>query len=210
MGSYTDPIAQFVSHVVFTDSCWLWTGGHAGEGYGRFYNNGRAWLAHRFAWIAFVGPIEDGLQLDHVAAAGCKNRHCVNPDHLEPVTIAENVLRGSGITAINARKTHCKQGHPFDRQNTIYRKGGRLCRQCKAMWAASAAKRRTPEQRARLAAKERARKALSPCSPAALRALIPGKECQVRCDVDALSAHAALLTIGALLMAAGEEMAVAA
>jgi hypothetical protein len=74
----------------------------------------------------FVGPIPEGLVIDHL----CRNRGCINPTHMEPVTNAENVLRGEGPTAVNARKTHCKRGHPFDDVNTYVYAKGRACRMC--------------------------------------------------------------------------------
>lgn len=82
---------------------------------------------HRVAWETLRGPIPDGMQLDHL----CRQRACWNPDHLEPVSPRENVLRGVGITAMNAKKTHCPQGHPYDDANTgITSTGKRRCRAC--------------------------------------------------------------------------------
>lgn len=114
---------RFWSKVDKTATCWLWTAGKNSGGYGVTYASGRAMVAHRWAYESEVGPIPAGLQLDHL----CRVRHCVNPAHLEPVTIRENVLRGVGLSAHNARKTHCPRGHEYDRQ---YRDGVRRCRKC--------------------------------------------------------------------------------
>lgn len=102
--------------------CWLWTGGTS-YGYGLFWNV----PAHRWAYENLVGPIPPGLHIDHL----CRNPPCVNPAHLEPVTVRENTLRGVGTSAQNARKTYCIHGHPFSDENT-YRppSGGRYCRTC--------------------------------------------------------------------------------
>lgn len=83
---------------------------------------------HRVAYEAAKGPIPEGLHIDHL----CRNRACCNPDHLEAVTKRVNTLRGVGPTARNAAKTHCKWGHEFTPDNTIWRSyGGRECRACK-------------------------------------------------------------------------------
>lgn len=111
--------------------CWQWTGHITPTGYGTFTlwlgGKQKNYRAHRWAYEHFIGPIPDGLTLDHL----CRNRACVNQQHLEPVTIRENTLRGEGFAAANASKTHCKRGHVFDEANTcIGRNGYRQCRTC--------------------------------------------------------------------------------
>jgi hypothetical protein len=116
--------------------CLVWTG-QPDNGYGRFWLQGRCALAHRVAWQIAGRSIPEGQQLDHL----CRNRACVNVDHLEPVTIAENVLRGTGRSAVNARRTHCVNGHQLAGENLYVNRGRRLCNAC--------ARRRTKEWRQR-------------------------------------------------------------
>lgn len=108
------------------DGCWFWTGASV-RGYGRFQHQGSPLLAHRVAFTLLRGPIPENLPLDHL----CRVRHCVNPAHLEPVTVQENTLRGIGPSAQCARVTHCPQGHVYDEANTWLEKGRkRHCRAC--------------------------------------------------------------------------------
>lgn len=117
----------FWSAIRIAGDCLEWTGYiDTTTGYGRILD-GKTY-AHIFAYKMIYGVIPAGSQLDHL----CRNRKCVNPDHLEPVTPRINVLRGVSPVAVNARKTHCQNGHPFNDQNTyISSKGYRNCRICK-------------------------------------------------------------------------------
>jgi hypothetical protein len=109
-------------------ACWEWTGGLLTTGYGQFGTRKyppRTRLAHRVAYELVNGDIPQGLDLDHL----CRNRACVNPAHLEPVTRRVNLIRGNGTVGLNARKMHCKRGHPFDADNTYFNPP--TIRQCK-------------------------------------------------------------------------------
>lgn len=119
--------ARFESHVDRTDHCWLWLSTIGEDGYARFWLNGTRRVAHRIAYMLTGREIPPGMVIDHA----CRVRHCVNPDHLRPLTNRENVLIGIGLSAVNARKTHCKHGHEFTPENTrISTEGFRVCRTC--------------------------------------------------------------------------------
>lgn len=121
------PVAErFWTKVDKGDDCWMWTAARSGDGYGHIKIDGRNVKAHRVAYELEVGAIPDGLDIDHL----CRVPLCVNPAHMEPVTRRTNTLRGFGIQARNARKTHCKHGHPFDEENTYVHDGRRICRTC--------------------------------------------------------------------------------
>jgi hypothetical protein len=114
---------RFWAKVNKTDSCWLWTGALDFAGYGRFNMSGGMKSAHRLAYEWLVGPIPEGLQLDHL----CRVTNCVRPSHLDPVTARENGRRGvKGVLT-----THCPIGHPYNEENTrITPRGWRICRTC--------------------------------------------------------------------------------
>jgi len=111
-----------------SDECWLWLAAKS-DGYGKISTAAprRTLRAHRVAYELLVGPVPDGLQLDHL----CRNRACCNPAHMEPVTRRENLVRGEGFAAKCAAATHCPHGHPYDEENTYRCRKGRHCRACK-------------------------------------------------------------------------------
>jgi len=116
----------FWSKVNRTDTCWLWTGYINKEGYGEYVSKALTTrLAHRIAYGLDKGGLPK-LPLDHL----CRHRHCVNPDHLEPVTSKVNTRR-SNVGLNSARKTECPHGHPYDEENTLVYGGKRFCRTCK-------------------------------------------------------------------------------
>ncbi|MEU1761696.1 HNH endonuclease signature motif containing protein [Micromonospora sp. NPDC005652] len=135
---------RFFARVALPDAdgCMLWLGTETRGGYGQIRaTGGRRTLVHRLSYEMFVGPIPDGLQIDHrchnedkscLGGRNCRHRRCVNPSHLEPVTNRVNTLRGVGVTAQHARATHCTKSHPLSGDNLRIRPdtGARVCRQC--------------------------------------------------------------------------------
>lgn len=121
--------ARFWNKVrVDPSGCWIWLGAKYHNGYGVFcISRGKSVRAHRMAFTELVGPIPDGLQCDHL----CRNRACLNPAHIEPVTHQENVLRGMSVTAENARKTTCAGGHSLVNAKLMTgKRKGRRCLEC--------------------------------------------------------------------------------
>jgi HNH endonuclease len=120
------PEDRFWSLVLVVENCWEWLGSDNGRGYGKFVVGRKHALAHRWAYEHFKGPIPAGLTIDHL----CRNRRCVNPDHMEVVTMRTNLMRGDAPSAINARKTHCRHGHELAPENVYLSSNGRACRAC--------------------------------------------------------------------------------
>lgn len=157
-------IATFFDHIAIDESGhWLWTGfrTHGGNGYGQFSGkpNTNAFLAHRFAYELMVGPIPEGLQIDHL----CRIKNCVNPDHLEAVTPRENVRRHY---AALEPATHCIRGHEYTLATVYEFRGKRYCRTCRNEYmrrylAANPEQLEKARERARIRGKRRAAKAVA-------------------------------------------------
>ena len=116
-----------------TSGCWLWVGNLGTHGYGDFKWRYKTRKAHRISYMLSVGKIPRGLVLDHL----CEVKSCVNPDHLEPVTQAENMRRANplgglwGAAKFQKNKTHCPHGHPYLGDNLyVCPRGWRQCRTC--------------------------------------------------------------------------------
>jgi hypothetical protein len=114
------------------NGCWLWMALKSEKGYGLLWagSGSKCLKAHRVAYELMVGPIPEGLQLDHL----CRNPGCVNPAHLEPVSNRENTLRGTSFAALNAAKTHCPHGHEYTPENTYIENGRHRQRRCRQCW----------------------------------------------------------------------------
>lgn len=133
-------IDDFFKKTTKTPTCWIWTGSMNAYGYGVFSLNKKMNMAHRFSWELVNGKIPKDLQIDHI----CKARNCVNPSHMELVTLIENVMRGESLAAKNARKTKCQNGHEFDFTKNF--DGSRGCRICERIRARERYKKRKLEK----------------------------------------------------------------
>lgn len=137
-----ETLERFFDKIVALDDedggCWQWLAGIHRNGYAQFRANKRAGtsLAHRASYEHFVGPIPAGMQIDHL----CRNRACVNPEHLEAVTNRENTMRG-----LVGQKTHCPKGHAYTPENTArYKQGTSKVRRCRTCVREYSARKRSP------------------------------------------------------------------
>ena len=125
--TYPSALQRFFGFVELApNGCWLWHGHKRVGEYGGFWDD-REFLAHRWAYEAFIGPVPEGDVLDHV----CDTPACVNPRHVRPASQRENVLRGNAPPAWQLTRTHCKWGHPYDKENTLIHAGKRECKTCR-------------------------------------------------------------------------------
>jgi hypothetical protein len=120
-------LANLSRYADMSGDCWIWQRYISKDGYGRLWYKGQKYVAHKLVYELVFGKVPDGLTLDHL----CRNRSCVNPFHLEPVTRGENVLRGDTLPAKNVAKTCCPLGHPLSGANLVTISGARRCRICK-------------------------------------------------------------------------------
>jgi len=120
---------KFLSKVIAKEKdCWRWSGFINNYGYGEMIINGKSYRTHRISFSIFNGELIDGMVIDHI----CKNKSCINPDHLRQVTQKFNCLdNSSSPLAENSRKTHCKNGHELTEDNIYKKKNWRCCLACK-------------------------------------------------------------------------------
>lgn len=156
-----DPVEAFWSRVdrsAGDTACWPWTKAINGNGYGSLAWDKKTATAHRVAYRLTVGPVPDGLELDHLChtrdetclgGKACLHRRCANPAHLEPVTGLVNFMRGQSPHAQSARQTHCTQGHEFTPENTVTyaSRKQRVCLTCKRATARATMRKRKDQQR---------------------------------------------------------------
>jgi hypothetical protein len=131
------------SKVIPTEGCWHWIGYLSSRGYGRAWFERKQVAAHRAALKLLRGvDVPSGMEVDHL----CRNRSCVNPDHLEVVDRRTNILRGLGACAANSRKTHCPRGHALSPDNLVPNLRYRACAVCKKAQSRALSRRRAEKR----------------------------------------------------------------
>lgn len=128
MNRYRNPTDRIINKILPNGDCWQWQGIISDKGYGLINVNQQKRKAHRYAYTYFVEEIPEGLTIDHL----CRNRACVNPDHLETVTHEENIRRGVPYRLL--RRTHCTLGHELTIDNIYRDRGTRHCKTCKKQY----------------------------------------------------------------------------
>ena len=124
-------LRRFKNKIKYVYGHWLWGGYCNKDGYGTFSVKHKNISAHRFSYMAFKGPIPEGMTIDHL----CRTPSCVNPKHLEAVPCRENLLRSKKTQASkNLSKTHCKRGHPLSLENVQLKNGHRICKECRKIY----------------------------------------------------------------------------
>lgn len=128
-----------------TTGCWIWIGAASENGYGnaKIAKTRKRASTHRMVYELLIGPIPEGLHIDHL----CRLRSCCNPLHMEPVTPAENILRGFSVAAIAKRRSCCLNGHEYTEENTRIRHGKRHCRECERKRALIARRQMSRERK---------------------------------------------------------------
>ena len=144
------PWERFWQKVIVQDGCWGWLGALTDRGYAQFWAGaGQTNVAHKWLWEQLHGSVPSSLELDHL----CRTRSCTNPDHLEPVTHAENVRRGEAegqFAKANRAKTHCPLNHPYAGDNLrINKHGSRCCRTCSRLKRRAYLDRTQPDRKRR-------------------------------------------------------------
>lgn len=130
--SYAHPFERLLTRIQLnSNGCWDWLGyKNKRIRYGQLTYDKKNHSVHVVSYELFKGKKPVNTHIDHL----CRNRSCLNPDHLECVTPRENILRGDGLASINSKKTHCLKGHEYSGENLFfYRKNSRGCRQCRIL-----------------------------------------------------------------------------